>query len=115
MSKKVEFINYIEQLITNVNEMPEGARTYWEAFKEDKVAKEKSPFTENGKIILNYMKTSDNETPLKAKDIAEAIGLSARSVSGSMRSLVSSGYIESLDTEPKKYLITEMGKNIIID
>lgn len=115
MSKKEEFINYIEQLITDENEMPEGVKIYWEAFKEGKTAKEKSLFTENGKIILNYMKTTDNEIPQKAKDIAEAIGLSARSVSGSMRSLVSGGYVESLDTEPKKYLITELGKNTIID
>lgn len=114
MSKKEEFINYIEQLI-NEDEMSEGAKTYWKAFKEGKTAKEKSQFTENGKTILNYMKTIDDDNPLKAKDIAEAIGLSARSVSGSMRSLVNGGYVESLDTEPKKYLITEIGKNITID
>lgn len=118
MSKKDEFIEYIENLMNNPNvavaEMTKGAKMYWEALKS-KEEKEKSQFTDNGKMILAYMKTADRDIPLKAKDIAEAIGISSRSVSGSMRKLVSDGYIEAIGDNPKSYTITDDGMNIVID
>lgn len=117
MSKKDVFIDYVEKLIENDNgttEMPEGAGIYWEALKSN-VIKEKSKITENGKLILNYMKEHDDNIPRKSKDIAEEVGISARSVSGSMRSLINGRYVEALGDAPKLYIITEDGRNIIID
>lgn len=110
MSKKEEFIKYIEEII-NVDEMSDGAKIYWEALKSANT-KEKSKFTDNGKLILNYLKEHDDEIPRKAKDIAEELGLSPRSISGSMRSLVSGGYVESLGDSPKAYVISNEGRNI---
>lgn len=117
MSKKDEFIEYVEKLIENDNgatEMTKDAGIYWEALKS-KETKEKNKFTDNGKLILNYMKEHDDEIPRKAKDIAEEVGISARSVSGSMRSLVNGGYVEAMGDSPKQYLITNDGRNIVID
>lgn len=117
MSKKDEFISYVEKLIENDNgatEMTKDANVYWKALKS-KEEKEKSKFTDNGKLILNYMKEHDDEIPRKAKDIAEDMGVSARSVSGSMRSLVNGGYVETVGEQPKLYLITDGGRNVVID
>ena len=47
MSKKDEFIKYIEKLI-NEEEMSKDAKDYWEALKVSKEI-EKPTFTDNGK------------------------------------------------------------------
>jgi large conductance mechanosensitive channel protein len=51
----------------------------------------------------------------KAKEIAEGMFISSRAVSGSMRKLVSDGYVEKIGADPVMYLITEKGKNINIE
>jgi predicted transcriptional regulator len=71
-------------------------------------------FTDNGKVILAYMKTVPGEN-LKARDIADNLGLSAKTVSGSMRKLVSDGFIEKIGKDPIIYTITNKGKEITID
>ena len=48
----------------------------------------------------------------KAKDIADKIELSSRTVSGALRKLVSDGYVEKTGKNPVIYNITEKGKNI---
>ena len=55
MSKKSEFINFIESQIDDWSEASEEAQAYWEAFR-GKEEVDKPLFTDNGKLILNYMK-----------------------------------------------------------
>jgi predicted transcriptional regulator len=50
----------------------------------------------------------------KARDIAEWLFISSRTVSGSMRKLVSDGFVEKVGSEPTIYSITELGKNVEI-
>ena len=50
-----------------------------------------------------------------AKDIAEGLFVSSRTVSGAMRKLVTDGYVEKVGQEPVVYAITEKGKNIEIN
>lgn len=117
MSKKEKFVNVIETLF-NKNDLKDIAKndyddviTYWKAFK-GKEEIDKPLFTDNGKLILQYMK--DTMPTGKARDIAEGLFISSRTVSGSMRKLVSDGYVEKLGQEPTIYSITDKGKTIEI-
>ena len=79
----------------------------------NKEEKEKPLLSDNGKPILKFMQTTMEKG--KAKDIAEAMFISSRSVSGAMRKLVTDGFVEKIGEDPIIYCITEKGKNIEID
>ena len=64
--------------------------------------------TEKGMLILSFLKDHSTET-FASKEIGGSIDMNSRSVSGSMRKLVSAGYVEKIDTTPKSYKITELG------
>ena len=112
MTKKEKFIELVKDLIAplDIKEYPDEM-DYFNALCE---TEEKPLFTDNGKIILAYMQTVPNEN-LKAKDIAENLGVSARTVSGAMRKLVTDGFIEKTGKDPIIYNITTKGKEITID
>lgn len=115
MTKKEEFIKYVEDLIDgNHYEMSENAKTYWEAFK-GKAEEEKPLFTDNGKLILKFLQENTETETWKAKDIAEGLCISSRAVSGAMRKLVSDGFVEKMGQDPVLYSITNNGRNIVIE
>ena len=117
MSKKSEFINYVQSLMRSVEEpmeMNNDARAYWDALCGGEDA-EKSIFTDNGKLIMKYLQEQSESVPMKAKDIAEGMFISSRTVSGSMRKLVSDGFVEKVGQDPIMYILTEAGKNIKIE
>ena len=121
MNKKDMFIAMVEELIAkgNVDMASHGdALAYFEAFKSsiDSTAK-KAKFTDNGKLILKYMRENLDETQnmFKARVVAEGIFISSRSVSGSMRKLVTDGYVEKIGADPIIYSLTELGKQVAID
>lgn len=117
MSKKQEFIEYVEAVIRGQEEpleMTENVRLYWEAFKGKEEA-EKPLFTDNGKLILQHMKDNTNIPMWKAKDVAEGLFISSRAVSGAMRKLVSDGYVEKVGQDPVVYTLTEKGINTEIN
>ena len=113
MTKKEKFIEYIESKI-NVNEFEPDMLAYWEAFK-GKSNEDKPIFTDNGKLILKYLQDNPDTPMWKAKDIAEGLFVSSRTVSGAMRKLVTDGYVEKVGQEPVVYAITEKGKEIEIN
>ena len=114
MTKKDEFIKYVEDLVNgNYYEMSENVRLYWEAFK-GKVEEDKPLFTDNGKLILQYLQDNQSTPMWKAKDIAEGMFVSSRTVSGAMRKLVSDGYVEKVGQDPVIYSLTEKGKTVEI-
>lgn len=112
MSKKDEFINYIESII-NEEEMNSEAKAYWNALKV-RDEKEKTQFTDNGKLILQFLQDNQTTNSWKAKDIAEGLFVSSRMVSGAIRKLVTEGYVEKLGDNPVIYSLTEKGKEIEI-
>lgn len=119
MSAKTDFINYIEDLLDyssklDFPQMNENVKMYWDAFRTIEEV-EKPLFTENGKIILTFLQSNQDNNMWKARDIAESLGVSSRMVSGAARKLVTDGYIEKMGQEPVLYALTEKGKNIIID
>lgn len=119
MSKKEKFIDYVEQNLfskVDYDELDSDVKTYWEALKMVQDT-EKPKFTDNGKLILEYLQSlpDGEQHPLKSKDIAEAIFISSRSVGGAMRKLVSDGYVEKIGANPTLYMITDSGKNVNIN
>lgn len=111
MTKKEIFINEISELIGQEPEkvLSQEALSFWNSLK---TFKEVQPFTENGKKILQFMQ--DNEAELnnffKAKDIGNGLSVSSRTVSGSLRKLVTDGYVEKIGTNPIIYSLTEKGE-----
>jgi DNA-binding MarR family transcriptional regulator len=120
MSKKQDFISFVEQLMevagidTNSDGIPESVNLFWESFKGQDEA-EKPMFTDNGKLILTFLKDHQDTVMWKARDIAEEMFISSRAVSGAMRKLVTDGFVEKIGKEPVVYTLTDAGKNIVIE
>ena len=118
MSKKEEFINFVKEVMDHANVdatfMSENARFYWEALQESEEI-EKPKFTDNGKIILKFLKDHSDIKMWKSKDIAEELFIGSKTVSGAMRKLVTDGYVEKTGKDPIIYSITENGLNINIE
>lgn len=115
MSKKVMFIEFIEDLLKETNkEFPEELKSYWDILRE-KGDKEKPLFTDNGKLVLKYMQDHPENELLKAKDIADGLFISSRTVSGAIRKLVTDGFVEKVATDPVVYTITNKGKTVEIN
>ena len=114
MSLKQDFINYVESNFAT-NPMPENLIEYWEKFKGGSGGGDKPQFTENGKKILIYLKNHTDVKTWKAKDIAEGMFISSRTVSGAIRKLVTDGYVEKVGQDPVIYSITDKGIEIIIN
>lgn len=118
MSKKQEFIEFVDDALMSkidMNEIPENVRVYWEALKGQEDVN-KPLFTDAGKMILQFMQEHVNDIPLaKAKDIGEGLFISSRKVSGSIRKLVTDGYVEKVGQDPVVYELTEKGKTVDIN
>lgn len=120
MSKKDEFINYVEDLMNYTRKMDapimsENAEMYWTALK-GKVEEDKPMFTDNGKLIMKYLQELPEGAPMmKAKEIAEGMFVGSRAVSGAMRKLVADGFVEKVGENPVMYALTDAGRNIKIE
>ena len=115
MSKKTDFVNYVESKITDWSDAPEDVTAYWEAFR-GKAEADKPLFTDNGKLILKYMQDHVADMPMgKAKDIGEGLFISSRAVSGAIRKLVIDGYVEKIGQDPVVYALTDAGKAVTFE
>jgi len=110
MTKKQEFINFIDELMVAAPQIKpsEDVLAYFEAFKGKEM--NKAEFTENGRLILEYLQNNPKQIMWKAKDIGEGLFISSRAVSGAMRKLVTDGYVEKVGQDPVIYTITDKGK-----
>lgn len=109
MSKKECFINEIKNAIKDPEEyFSTEALDFWYQLIEEP---EKPKFTENGKNILKFIQEHKDtyNNLFKAKDVGADLDMSSKSVSGSMRKLVSDGYLEKVGTNPVIYSITPLG------
>jgi hypothetical protein len=120
MSKKEKFIEEIETLIEQAlscQEMPfEGlssdALDFWNGLQVSG-DNGKPKFTENGKLVLAYMRENKDQynNLFKAKELGEGLSISSRTASGAMRKLVTDGYAEKIGESPVVYALTELGVN----
>jgi predicted transcriptional regulator len=114
---KQEFMNFLNALMEAAPEvanekMTDNVKAYIETITSSK--NDKPEITDNGKVILDYMQKS-NVPMFKARDIAEGLFMSSRSISGSLRKMVTDGFCEKVGTDPVVYTLTEKGKNYKID
>lgn len=112
-----EFIDFLNSLIAAAPEvanelMNDNIKAYIEALQNNVV--EKPEITDNGKIILDYMQKNP-DIMLKARDIAEGLFISSRSVSGSLRKLVTDGFVDKIGKDPTVYTLTSKGKEYNIN
>lgn len=106
-----KFIQEVEKAIEmNPSLFSKESLDYFENWKE--VSSTETVITEKGKEILKTMRELDKM--VKAKDIAEAMGISARGVSGSLRKLSTDGFVEKIGKDPIIYALTDLGKEIEI-
>ena len=117
MNKCENFLNYFDWLVANCKEpvvIPDEVKEFYDILRsqQDKHI-DKPLFTETGLQILEYLKTQDARS-LKAKDIADGMEISSRKVSGSIRKLVTDGFVEKYGANPVVYTLTEKGKNFDI-
>ena len=119
MTKKEFFVDYVETLQAIAARagtepaMTDEVKSYWEALK-NVTETEKPLFTDNGKLVLQFMRDNADTERWKAKDLAEAMCSTSRTVSGAMRKLVSDGFVEKLGESPVLYSLTEKGKTVEI-
>lgn len=120
MTKKEAFIKMVEGLIDSldINELKEDDETrmaieFFEELKENKTSAQKPEITENGAKILAYMQENYQKynNVFKAKEIGEGLFVSSRSVSGSMKKLITEGFVEKVGSDPVAYSITDKGKD----
>ena len=116
MTKKEKFISEVSSIIQNQTGQKledifsPDALDFWNGLQITGDSN-KPKFTENGKLVLQYMKDNkDNYNNLfKAKEIGEGLGISSRTASGAMRKLVTDGYVEKIGDTPVVYALTEVG------
>lgn len=114
MTKREIFIEELDEALTEERiSLSEDALIFYESLRCGE-GKGKTAFTDNGKLILQFMKDNvDNFNNLfKAKEIGEGIGITSRTASGAMRKLVSDGYVEKMGTSPAVYALTDKGKEV---
>lgn len=116
---KQEFLEFLNKLMEAAPDIvaefkTENIDTYIKAL-EGAEEINKPDLTENGKAILKFLQENDNKLSWKAREIAEGLFISSRGVSGSMRKLVTDGFVEKIGQNPATYTLTEKGKNYIIE
>ena len=105
-------IDTLNKTKVDLTEIDPDVLSYWEALKGTKDI-DKPMFTDNGKLVMEYLKSLPEGNPaLKSREIAEALFVSSRTVSGAMRKLVTDGFVEKIGQDPVMYTLTEQGKNI---
>lgn len=113
VSKKQEFIDFIKSQNLNMENASQGAQDYWTALTTAAAETEKPALTDKGAEVLKYIRTMD-ATMFKARDVAEGMGMAARSVSGTLTKLKNDSFLERLSESPAIYSLTEKGKTFEI-
>lgn len=130
MDKQTEFLSMLDALVQEM-ESPEPTITkehlyFTEGAKEyclqlllgDKnLGKSTSAFTEKGAKIFAFMKNNHEKynNTFNAKTIGDEVFMGARVVSGAMRKLVTSGYVEKIGANPVAYSLTKFGLDYCLE
>lgn len=113
MTDKQAFVQFVESLMVG-REVPEQVLKYFNNLK-NRPEKAKPQFTENGKIVLEFLK-NHADGQFTSKTIADGTVLSPRAVSGSIRKLVTDGYVQKIEGGTTlEYAITPSGVSANIE
>lgn len=117
-----EIIDIIELIKANESlkaELPQDTLSFVEDFenivnKMETAAESGITFTENGRKIFDFMKENMDKynNIFKAKDIAEGLFISGRSVSGSIRKLITDGVVSKEGKDPVVYSLSSFGQEL---
>lgn len=105
MTNKEAFIKDIENLIDVSEQLSEEGYAFFKILKEE--VSSVGTMTETGTKVFEFMTQNKEkfENMFKAKEIAEGLFMAPRSVSGTMRKLISDGYVEKIGTNPTVYAL----------
>lgn len=113
MTKQEKFVAFINNTnIMDKDGIDPEILDFWIDLKSTPRATSIS-LTNNGMKILTTMKL-DSDTTWSAADIAKISDMTPRSVSSSIRKLVTDELVEKQSSEPVTYKLTTKGKEIII-
>ena len=101
--KKDELYELLKEGLKTLADVPE------EAYEElDKMfsTTPKPAITEKGMTLLEEM-TKDKDAIYTAKTLGETLGINSRSVSGSMRKLVTLGLLDKIGQNPTQYRLND--------
>lgn len=111
-TKKEMFIKWCNEAKEKLP-MSEDVKVYFNALQEvpDKDTKK---FTENGLIILRFIKENKDtyNNLFTARGIADGLEINSKKVSGAARKLVTDGYLEKVGENPTCYILTSLGEDI---
>ena len=115
---KDEFLEFVKKLMDYDPDYTNSIKTdnavlYMDALEKGDASIDKPLITEKGKTVLKYMKTLS--VPMKSTDIATNMGISSKSVTGTIKKLVSDGFVEKIGDKSALYIITTKGKELDID
>lgn len=118
MNKCEQFLNFFDYLVEqskiSKDVIPKEIMEYYNVLKEQQVSqKEKPILTEIGTQVLQYLQINEVQSA-KARDIADGMNMSSKKISGSMRKLVTDGFVEKIGANPVVYALTDKGKNFNI-
>lgn len=118
MNKCEQFLNFFDYLVEqskiSKDVIPKEVMEYYSVLKEQQISqKEKPILTEIGAQVLQYLQTNEVQNA-KARDIADGMNMSSKKISGSMRKLVTDGFVEKIGANPVVYALTDKGKNFNI-
>ena len=116
-ASKEKFIAEISKLLEDVPDFianNEEAYEYWLLFKDGKSGESKG-MTETGGKVLKFMQEQCElfNNIFSAQNIGEGLFMPPRSISGSMRKLISDGYVEKIGVKPTTYALTDAGKEYL--
>ena len=121
MTKKDAFIHVVEWLFEEYRDViadgyDADATPAFEYFEDFKKAKSPTQgLTQAGKNVLFWMQEHKDEYDnlMTCKVIGEGLFISGRSVSGTMRKLISDEYVTKNASSPIQYSLTEKGENYV--
>lgn len=111
----MNMVEFLKEIDTIKEQLSYDAQTFLQELIEKNSGS--SLITDTGKKILTAMKDNKDAymNTYSSKQLGELLFMSARSVSGSIRKLVTEGYVEKTGTNPVVYRITESGEVLAKD
>lgn len=111
MSKQEKFVDFINANGIMDKTTDEEILSFWEELKKGPTATTLT-FTKNGKAIIAAMRLMADKNDWTSGDIAAMIDATPRSVSSSIRKLITDELVEKVSKEPVLYALTNKGKEI---
>ena len=121
MTSREIFIDVIDDLLRKTDLVSfcgeEDSQKVLEYFESLKTIPAKPEITEKGLEILRAMQSEVEvrNNLFKAADVGSILDKPAKAVSGSLRKLVSDGFVEKIGEKPILYALTEKGKTFEVE